>query len=513
LITSPGELDMKNDTFHLRTDLNAGGLEASYLFGYARMTRENVSDQDVGLALDPELRALPNPPLAATYDEERRTDASEFVSMQHELQLKPVEFAQLDWIVGAFFYREDNSIRFDVDVSDDRGAILGVADDGDMRYSQAFIQPDRNLSAWAGYGQVTWHLSDVARLSGGARYTEDTKEDRGGINLVCPTANATIGNGGFNLEGLETDEIPMSPNPDSPTPVPGTCRITAHNDAHKVWSKVTYMARFEYDFGERILGYALTHSGFKSGVIQDGGTYADPEEVVSYELGLKATVLDDQLAINTVGFYSNYSDILRTRIEFDEFGIHQLVTRNATRARIYGVESELLWKPAPDDVVQGVFTWLSAEYLDYPTVDVQYYVASDPLTPVINLQGNRLPFAPEFTAALVYEHSFRFSNGGRVVPRLQTKYQSEMFLTDFNRPSDTQEAYTRTDVSLRYESPDHWLVEAFVQNIEDEAVKNNVDLRGNQPGTGGVAGFPGVARAFFDAPRTYGLRAAYRFGD
>jgi iron complex outermembrane receptor protein len=513
LITSPGQLDMKNDTFHLRTDLRAGGVEASYLFGYARMTRENVSDQDVGLALDPGLRALPTPPLPASYDEERRTDASEFVSNQHELQIKPLEFGQLDWIVGAFFYQENNSIRFDVDVRDDRGAIPGQPDDGDVRYSQSFIQPDRNLAAWAGYGQMTWHLSDVARLSAGSRYTEDTKEDRGGRNLVCPTPNATIGDGGFNLEGLATDEIPMSPDPDSAVPVPGTCRITAHNDAHKVWSKVTYMARFEYDFGERILGYALTHSGFKSGVIQDGGTYADPEEVVSYELGLKATVLDDQLAINTVGFYSDYSDILRTSVEFDEFGVHQLVTRNATRARIHGLESELLWKPAPNDVVQGVFTWLSAEYLDYPTVDVQYYVAADPLSPVINLQGHKLPFAPEFTAALVYEHSFPFANGARLVPRLQTKYQSEMYLTDFNRPSDTQDAYTRTDVSVRYESGDHWLVEAFVQNIEDEAVKNNVDLRGNQPGTGGVAGFPGVARAFFDAPRTYGLRAAYRFGD
>jgi iron complex outermembrane receptor protein len=513
LITSPGELDMKNDTFHLRTDLRAAGVEGSYLFGYARMTRENVSDQDVGLALDPALRALPNPPLHPSYDEERRTHASEFVSTQHEVQLKPIDFAQLDWIVGAFFYQENNSIRFDIDVSDDRGAVPGMVDDGDMRYSQAFIQPDRNLSAWAGYGQLTWHLSEVARISGGGRYTEDTKEDRGGVNLICPTANATVGNGGFNLEGLETAGIPMSPNPDSPVPVPGTCRISAHNDAHQVWSKVTYMARFEYDFGERVLGYALTHSGFKSGVIQDGGTYADPEEVVSYELGLKATLLDDHLALNTVGFYSDYSDILRTRIEFDEFGIHQLVTRNATRARIYGVESELLWKPAADNLVQGVFTWLSAEYLDYPTVDVQYYVASDPLTPVINLSGNKLPFAPEFTAALVYEHSFPFPDGGRLVPRLQTKYQSEMYLTDFNRPSDTQPAYTRTDVSLRYESPEHWLIEAFVQNLEDKAIKNNVDLRGNQPGTGGIAGFPGVARAFFDAPRTYGLRAAYRFGE
>ncbi len=55
------------------------------------------------------------------------------------------------------------------------------------------------------------------------------------------------------------------------------------------------------------------------------------------------------------------------------------------------------------------------------------------------------------------------------------------------------------------------MIEAFVQNVEDEAVKNNVDLRGNQPGAGGVPGFAGVARAVLDPPRTYGVRAAYRF--
>ena len=477
------------------------------------MTRENTSDQDVGLAQDAALRALPNPPLQPSYEEERRTAASEFISTQHELQLKPLDPGRFDWIAGAFFYQENNSIRFDVDVRDDRGALPGVPDPGDVRYSQAFLQPDRSLSSWAGFGQLTWNLADHSRISGGARYTEDTKQDRGGINLVCPTPNATIGSGGFNLAGIATADIPLSPDPDSPVPVPGTCRITAHNDADKEWSKLTYMARFEHDFGSRMLGYALTNTGFKSGVIQDGGSFANPEEVVNYELGLKATLLDGAMALNTVGFYSNYSDILRTSIEWDSSGVHQLVTRNATRARIYGIESELLWKPAPRDVLQGVVTFLSAEYLDYPTVDSQYYVVTDPLTPIINLRGNQLPFAPEFTAALVYEHSFPFGNGSRLVPRLQTKYQGEMFLTDFNRPSDTQPAYTRTDLSVRYESGGPWMLEAYVQNVEDEAVKNNVDLRGNQPGVGGVAGFPGVARAFLDPPRTTGLRAEYRFGE
>jgi len=513
LITSPGVLDMTNDTFHLRTDYRPGALELSYLFGWARMTRQNVSDQDVGLAQDPALRALPDPPIVPTYDEERRTDASEFVSTQHEFQLRPVDGGAVDWLLGAFWYHENNSIRFDVDVRDDRGSVPGAVDPGDVRYSQIFLQPDRELAAWAGFGQLTWHVTDALRGSVGARYTEDTKEDRGGVNLVCPSPNATIGDGGFNVGGIATGDLPMSPDPDSPVPVPGTCRITTHNDAKKLWSKVTYMARVEYDLGDGLLGYALTSTGFKSGVIQDGGTFADPEQVVNYELGLKASLLDGAMALNTVGFWSDYSDILRTRAEFDSQGVHQLVTRNATAADIYGLESELLWKPSADDTLQAVFTYLVSEYRDYPTIDTQYYVANDPLSPLINLRGNRLPFAPQYTAALVYERAFSLTNGAKLVPRLQTKYQSEMFLTDFNRESDRQRAYTRTDLSLRYEAPTHWVIEAFVQNVEDVAVKNNVDLRGSQPGTGGVAGFPGVARAFFDAPRTCGLRATYRFGE
>jgi iron complex outermembrane receptor protein len=508
LITSPGKLNMRNDTFHFRSDYRENELEFSYLFGWARMTRANVSDQDVGLALDPSLRSLPEPPLPATYDEERRTADSNFVSWQHELQLKPLDPGNVDWIAGIFYYHENNAIRFDIDVRDDRGAIPGVVDDGDVRYSQAFIQPDRTLAAWAGFGQITWHAADTTRFTAGARYTEDTKRDRNGLNLICPSPNATIGEGGFNLDGLATADIPMSPDN---SPMPGTCRVSAYNDAHKVWSKVTYMARAEHDFREGLLGYVLTNTGFKSGVIQDGGSHADPEQVVNYEIGLKATLLDGTMAINNVAFYSDYSDILRTRIENDATGVHQLVTRNATRAHIYGIETEWLWKPSAADTLQAVFTYLTAEYRDYPTVDAQYYIPLDPLTPVINLRGNKLPFAPQYTSALVYERSYRLKNGARLVPRFQTKYQSKMFLTDFNRPSDAQDAYTRTDISLRYESREPWMIEGYVLNLENEAVKNNVDLRANQPGSGGVAGFPGVARAFFDAPRTWGLRASYRF--
>ena len=159
LITSPGQLHMENDTFHLRTDLRTGPVELSYLFGYARMTRDNISDQDVGLALDPELRALPNPPLPASYDEERRTDSAEFVSTQHELQLKPRQADRLDWILGAFFYQENNSIRFDIDVQDDRGVGAGRVGRG-RRALLAVLHPARSRALVVGRLR-TAHLAPV----------------------------------------------------------------------------------------------------------------------------------------------------------------------------------------------------------------------------------------------------------------------------------------------------------------------------------------------------------------
>ncbi len=513
LVSSPGVLDLANETLHLRTDFRPlESLELSYLFGWAKMTRMNVNDNDVGLATHPFVQSQLNPPLHATFDEEHRTHDSKFVSRQHEIQLKSLSEGPLEWIAGAFYYEEDNSIRFDIDFMDDGGSVAGLPDAGDLRFAQTFLQPDRELSAWAGFVQSTYNFTDALRATAGLRYTQDSKQDTNGINVICPDDNVTIGEGGITLRGVATEDIPWVPGRKSEVSVPGKCRVIESNDVYKDWSKITYMARAEYDFGKDLLGYALVSTGFKSGVIQDSGSYADPEEVLNYEVGWKTTLLGGAMTLNNVGFFSDYSDILRARMEIAN-GKQQLVNRNATEARIFGVESELTWRVGPADRVQGVFTWLNAEYEDFLTIDTTLYLPDDQQSPFTNLEGNKLPFAPEFTAAFVYEHEFALANGARIIPRLQTKYQSEMFLSDFNRTTDRQPAYTRSDLGIRYESPAAWLFEVFVQNIEDDAVMNNVDIRGFEPGVGGIAGFPGVPHAFLDPPRIYGVRASYRFSN
>ena len=101
---------------------------------------------------------------------------------------------------------------------------------------------------------------------------------------------------------------------------------------------------------------------------------------------------------------------------------------------------------------------------------------------------------------------------GQLTARISTRYQSEVFFTEFNdRPirvggvtinpygQASQKSYTATDLSLRYSDHNDWYVEAFVDNLEDEAVL--------------VAVSTDSARNFFGsfgAPRTFGIKAGVK---
>ena len=498
LIDSAGTLDLKNTTFHGRIDFQPlDWLKVSYLGGYARMTRSNVSDFDVGFNS------------GNNFQQEHRTDSSTFLSQSHELQLKTVDLGFLDVIVGGFLYFEENDIRFDIDQNDDP--------DGDgvpnQYWAMSFIQPNRELNSIAGFGQATWHILDSLRVTGGARYTSDNKSDVGGLNLVCPNFGATFDAGGVNLNRvtglpLASDLFANTPHPDGQC---GSFPGNPGNDVDETWSRLTWMGRVEWNPLDKWLVYGTVNTGFKSGVIQDGGQTADPELVTNYEIGARFRFLGGALVVNPVAFFSDYTDILRSRAEVQADGSQQLVTRNATEARIFGLETEVFWYISGVDRLQLAASYLNAEYRDFPNIDNVLFSTNDPDSPIINLEGNKLPFSPEFSVAAAYEHVFVLGDHGSLIPRIQTQFQTAMYLGDFNRESDRQDAFTRTDLSLRYVTHGGWLVEAFVKNLEDSEVRSNVEIKGNTPGTGGVAGDPGFAFAYFDPPRTFGIRLAYNW--
>ena len=502
LVDTPGFLDQDNLGYRLRVDWRpADWVELSYIGGLSQMARRNASDNDAGA----------NP----GFKQEHRTEYSSFDSYSHEVQAKSLGEGRFSWIAGAFLMKEDNAIRFDIDITTSAIPSMGPlvvnpTAPGDQAWSMSFIQPKRTLDSRAVYAQGTFAITEALRLTGGARRTEEEKEDKGGRNWVCIDFGATVGQGSHVI------------GPGGPV-THANCNAFPGggiNDGKTKDSKTTWLVRGEWDVSEDVLTYASVSTGFKSGGLSDGGRRHRPEDLTNYEVGAKATFLGGALVLNGSAFYMDYNDMQVSAVERLPSGQQQLVTSNAAAATIKGVELEFAWRPTPNDRLSGFASWLNAEYDEFLTIDTTYFNAGN-LGNTVDLAGQPLRHAPEFSLTAVYEHDFVLANGGRIVPRAQFHYESDTVISAFSkvypnlyRGAGEQDAYTKTDLSLRYEAPERrWEVEVFVQNLENEAVKTdiqNIGASSNGTPTSAPTNL-GTWVGFYNPPRTYGLRVGARF--
>ncbi len=508
LIDTPGALDQDNLQLRGRADWRpSDALELSYIGSWSRLERTNASDYDAG--------ALPG------FKQEHRTEWSRFDNFTHELNLKSTGDGPFQWIAGAFMIQEDNRIRFDIDISQvpvpagDGPIVVVPVRPEDTAWAMSFIQPKRTLDSKAVFGQGSFAITPSLKLTAGARATKESKQDVGGRNWVCPTFGATVGNGGH----LIGPGGPVDAASCNSAFAPGTWPGGGANDGRTEDKATTWLARIEYQATKDVLAYATVSTGFKSGGLSDGGRRHKPEFLTNYELGLKSEFFGRALALNVDAFVMKYKDMQVSTIERDNStGQQQLVTSNAARATINGIEAELRWRLTPADRLSGNVSLLDAQYDDFLSCDSSAGIncnadAAGNVANAVNLKGNRLPHTPKASTTLAYEHDFAMPSGDKLTPRMQVHYQTVSYLGEFNLAptaaqvptsfpeARTQKAYGTVDASLRYEdAKGRWSGELFVLNATDEQVKTAAYW---MPGGGWVA--------FYNRPRTFGAKLAHRF--
>lgn len=505
LVDTPGVLNQDNTTLRTRVDWTLSpAMELSYIGSLSQMARKNASDNDAGTQ--------------PGFKQEHRTEWSRFDNYTHELNLKSTGAGAFQWIAGLFSIHEDNKIRFDIDISDigtpaGSGPIVVVPKlPKDTAWAMSFIQPKRTLDSNAVFGQGTFSISKELSLTAGARYTREKKEDKGGRNWVCPQFGATLATGG-RLIGPGGAVNPVTCASEY---APGTWPGGGANDGVAKDNATTYLARVEYKPSRDLLAYGTVTTGFKSGGLSDGGRRHKPEFLTNYEVGLKTELFNRTLALNLDAFVMKYKDMQVSSIEYTGTGTarqQQLVTSNAARATIQGIEAEWSWRLTRTDRLVGNVSFLDAKFDDFLTCDSSLLdcgVAAN----AINLKGNSLPHAPRFSTTIAYEHDIGLAGGGKLTPRVQLHYQSKTNLSQFDRlganapaaarkypDARQQDAYGTVDLSLRYEEPKgKWGVEAFVVNAGDEKVKTDVSWVTGSTWT-----------SFYNPPRTFGLKANLRF--
>jgi iron complex outermembrane recepter protein len=460
-------------------------LNLAYIAGYQHFNGSSDYDQDGGAS-------VPTSFITGAVYQQDRTNTSVYKNYSNEVELQSSGKRKVDWIVGLYQAAENNSIRFDL-------PIFNGTQQGNIIFQGSFVQPKETVDSHAAFAQATWNTTDSLHLTAGVRYTHDRRENIGGTNNSGPSASSGV------------PQVPLDPGTDPLDPTSGFTTFQ-FNDGRYTNDKATYLGRVSYDFNPDFMGYASISTGYKSGGLQDGGVPYGDETLTNYEIGAKNTFLNGRLTLNSAAYYEDFKDFQFSAPVTFANGTRGLATSNAEGAKVYGLESELAARVTDADSVQLSVAYthtrlgrLIAGSNDYALPSPCRENSGNIVTGISNcldVTDNELPHAPEIAAQLIYEHRFPLANGATLAPRASVHYESSSWLSVFNLgDGDRQDAYTRTDLGLRYrpESSQSWSIDAYIQNVSDGKVKTNAQNSF------------GVFQSQYLPPRTFGANVRIDF--
>lgn len=321
-----------------------------------------------------------------------------------------------------------------------------------------YMQQDTTSTAI--FADATFAITDQLSIYAGARQSRDEREILQTTGLAGLPGN--VGLAACNARRFESD-----------------------------WNSTTGKIgiAFNSDFGNVYLQWA---EGFKAGGFNAyacGDAY-EPEEVTAIEGGYKVLAFDDHLRFAASVFHYDYTNLQVSQI----INVQQQI-ENAAAATITGAEFEALVQ-AND--------FFSAD-LNIALLDATYdtYVDLDPLRPTagfLNLSGNRLNRAPEYTVNLGLTFTAPVGDGSLTL-RGEAFHSAEVFFRQFNQPLDAQDAYTTYNVFATWDPAGPFSIRAFGRNITDEDVLLGVFSAGTIFGRW----------AIYAPPRTWGVELRAQF--
>ena len=333
------------------------------------------------------------------------------------------------------------------------------------------------------YADFTFDLTDSLKLDVGARYTDEEK-------------HAVVFNRAYS-DATFTRPIAVLADFDK--------TVSFKNTSPKV--------SLDWQATDNVMVYALASRGFKSGgfniraqanVFPQSAEPFEDEQVDSFEVGSKMSLLGDTLFFNLAAFHNKYEDIqLSIFTGFDSNGDGTDDSffgdfTNAGSGTVQGAEFEYQWLPTANWVLSGNLAWLDAKYDEY------IFKGRD----IADQQD--FTNAPEFSGAVNLEYRMAMAGGGDLSARVGYSYQSEVTATTevVRDPVNgavvqpiTQDGYGLINAGVTWRMNDAWSFSLNGSNLADEEYRT----------TGYVIPALGIRTGFYGPPRQYSLTARYDF--
>lgn len=256
------------------------------------------------------------------------------------------------WLAGAYLINEQTDFAWHV-------RILGSVVNPPLGVAPSFQRYDQTKQSWALFTQNTWAVTDRMNLTGGLRWTDESKD----FHVVGYTPSAVV-------------DVGLPPG----TPIPGF-----DIERKKSWSAAQWRLAADYKLTADALLFASASRGFRSGGFHGGARSIaeavaapfNPEFVTTYEVGAKTEWLARRLRLNATYFRNEYTDqqvaLLATG------GVFSTQTMDSST---HGWELESVWLPtaglrlfANAGILRGSTN--SAVYKFVPNAKYQYAAGFD----------------------------------------------------------------------------------------------------------------------------------------
>ena len=456
------------------------------------------------------------------------TYSSTVNAFSQEIRIASRDTGAFSWLAGLYYGRESTHANVQFHFFDAFGPYWLPTNAGAPAQLFGFDEYnnfDQLKDSRAAFANLTFAVAPTVTLRAGLRYTKD--------KVAIDNFYALAG-------GLASPPVGASPDVDAATwwaqTIGGAPPPPVFTDFHqglapqalglspelsKDTNNVSGKIGADWKPSEGVLAYVSISQGYR-GVAFNGQayldpsqlTFADPEKLTSYELGLKTELGNRRGIFNVALFHYDY----RNQQFLDAFTLPNglgtgFKTVNAPQARVDGVEFELRGKATADLEIGATLGLMHSKYVDLTLNPglcvVAPAVPGGPCTvPRVCCVGNQLIQAPDYDASIDVNWRIAQFSAGDLHLLTNANFYGKQYFDAFNTERDAQSAYAVANARLSFASTGRqaYAIGLWVKNLTN---RQYLAYALNQKDAD--TGLLGFDYALVGEPRTYGADLTYRF--
>ena len=349
----------------------------------------------------------------------------------------------------------------------------GYGTDGSTRFK---------VDSYAAFGEANWHVTPRLTLTGGLRYTYETKSGDyssfvfGGLT----TTNNALNNAKLSVLRPQT------------------------YSARDSESNLSGRANIAWQATDGLYAYASYARGFKSGGINMSGLALDaqnlpvlstavirPELNTTYEAGIKAELFDRRLVINLAGYSTQVRDFQATIVDSSQTVALRGYLSNIPKVTVKGFEADAIAQVVRGLQLRGSVAYADGKYVDYPAGPCPLEVQTSATT-ACNLTGQRLSGLPRWSTTIGGDYALPVTTSGSLVLHADSSFKSGYYGDPSLSKFTFIEAYNVTNASFGYRSNKGWEVAVFARNLFQSIYIQNLTIQAGNSGL--ILGSPGDPR-------------------